>query len=77
MEIEIIELSWCKRRAPDKKVKIINVGIIGYEQIHNHFCRMIVDYEDGTQKNLISRVLYNKMKDHWIIDGMHVAVKVL
>ena len=38
---------------------------------------MDVLFDNGARKTLIARVIYNKMKGYWTVDGMEVAVKVL
>ncbi|RKZ47392.1 MAG: hypothetical protein DRQ58_06800 [Gammaproteobacteria bacterium] len=74
--MKVIEKSWAKRRIPEKEKKVINVRIPDYKQEQNHFCDMHVEYEDGTKATYIARVIHNEIKDEWIVDGMHVAVKI-
>lgn len=76
MKIEIIERSWFKRRLPKPEPKATSVELIDYRQEDNHFCTMIVSFDDGTTKSLIGRVIQNKIKGHWTVDGMEVAVIV-
>ncbi|WP_448548559.1 hypothetical protein [Thalassotalea fusca] len=76
-QFTIIEKDWYKRRHPNKTVvKPIRVSIPDYQPIHNQFCHMHVDYDDGSNKTLIARVLLNKITQQWTVDGMSVAVRV-
>lgn len=77
MKYEVIEKSWSKRRKPDQAKEIRDIKFIDFKKEHNHFCKMIVMYSDGSEKILISRVIFNEIKKHWTIDGMHVAVRLL
>lgn len=76
MKIEIIERSWFKRRLPKQEPKAVLVELVNYRQEDNHFCTMIVTFDDGNVKQLIGRVIQNKIKGHWTVDGMEVAVLV-
>jgi len=77
MKYQIIEKSWSKRRKIDQQKQVENIEFIDFKKEHNHFCKMLVQYADGTEDTLLSRVIYNDIKKHWTIDGMHVAVKLL
>lgn len=78
MKFKIIEKDWFKRRTPAaKQVKVKEVSIPDYKQEHNHFCDMLVEYEDGSREKYIARVVYNEYNDYWTVDGMHVAVRVI
>lgn len=74
--MKIIEKSWYKRRRPEKELKAVDVVLENYIQEHNHLCDMHVTYEDGSKATYIARVIYNDMRDEWIADGMHVAVRL-
>jgi|GEM_PF-1834149 len=39
--------------------------------------RLGINYSDGSKKELIGRVIYNKLNDYWTVDGMEVAVRVI
>lgn len=76
MKYEIISKSWSKRRKLDTSLEIIDIQFEDFKQEHNHFCRMLVVYSDGTKANLLSRVVFNEIKSHWIVDGMSVSVRL-
>ncbi|MBV1909617.1 MAG: hypothetical protein KUG78_09870 [Kangiellaceae bacterium] len=77
MKYEIITKSWSKRRMLDKEKSILNIDFLDFQKQHNHFCKMLVHYKDGSDEMLISRVIFNDIKSHWSIDGMKVAVRLL
>lgn len=77
MEYEIIEKSWSKRRKLDASKAIRDIKFTDFIKQHDHFCQMQVFYADGSDEQLIARVIYNPIKDHWTIDGMKVAVRLL
>jgi hypothetical protein len=78
VKLEILKRNWYKRRVPEQKDdNISSVEVIGYEQTHNHFCKLKVTYSNSDVVEYISRVVYNEIKDYWTVDGMHVAVRVL
>ncbi len=77
MKYEIINKSWSKRRKLDVSKEITNIEFVDFQKQHNHFCRMLVTYADGTEDNLLSRVVFNDIKLHWSIDGMKVAVRLI
>ena len=77
MKYEIITKSWSKRRKLDSQKSIHNIEFLDFIKQHNHFCKMLVQYSDGSNESLISRVIYNEIKKHWSIDGMKVAVRLL
>jgi hypothetical protein len=77
MKYEIINKSWSKRRKLDVEKAISNIEFIDFLKQHNHFCRMLVSYTDGSADNLLSRVVFNDIKQHWTIDGMKVAVRLI
>jgi len=77
MKYQIIEKSWSKRREVDQSKQVENIEFVDFEKKHNHFCKMQVLYTDGTKDSLISRVIFNEIKKHWSVDGMHVAVRLL
>ena len=72
-----MEKSWFKRRTPRPEPKPVKVEIPDYKQIKNHFCNMYVTYDDGSTKRLLSRVVQNHIKKHWIVDGMEVSALVI
>lgn len=77
-QFEIIPRDWHKRRSPNKTaVMPLTVEIPDFEQSHNHICHMHVSYSDGSEKQLIGRVIYNKLADRWTVDGMELAVKLV
>jgi radical SAM superfamily enzyme with C-terminal helix-hairpin-helix motif len=59
-----------------QKIYPIQVSIPDYKQTHDYICNMIVNYSDHSVKSLIGRVLYNELKQKWIVDGMAVTVNV-
>ena len=76
-QFTIIEKDWYKRRKPNQvAAKPIAVTVPDYQPIHNQLCHMHVDYDDGSQKELIARVLLNQITEQWTVDGMLVAVRV-
>lgn len=76
MKYEIIEKSWSKRRKVDQPKEVEDIKFIDFKKEHNHFCKMEVRYSDGSEESLISRVIFNEIKNHWTVDGMKVAVKL-
>jgi len=77
-EFQIIPRDWYKRRRPDQAQPIpVSVQIPEYQALANHICKMLVSYSDGSKKELIGRVIYNKLKHYWTVDGMEVAVRVI
>ena len=77
-KFQIIAKDWYKRRKPTQDNPIaVSVEIPDYQQVANHLCAMDVMFDNGVRKTLIARVIYNKMKGYWTVDGMEVAVKVL
>jgi len=77
MKYEIIQKSWSKRRQLDKTNEIDSIEFEDFKQQHNHFCKMIVKYANGNVERLISRVVYSEVNQHWIVDGMSVAVRLV
>jgi hypothetical protein len=77
MKYQIITKSWSKRRQLDTPLQIISIEFLDFIKQHDHFCKMLVSYSDNTQESLISRVVYNDIKQHWTVDGMKVAVRLL
>ncbi|WP_284245997.1 hypothetical protein [Thalassotalea insulae] len=78
MTFKIIEKDWYKRRQlTGKELSPVSVSIPDYQAVHNHFCNMFVRYNDGSEKSLLARVIYNKLTAQWTVDGMEVAVKVI
>jgi hypothetical protein len=77
MKYEIINKSWSKRRKLDVEKAITNVEFEDLLKQHNHFCRMLVTYADGSEENLLSRVVFNDINKYWTVDGMKVAVRLI
>ena len=72
MKYKVRMMSWSKRRPIDKTKKIVNVELEGFSQIHNHFCKMFIQYDTSEEKiELNGRVLHNKIKDTWIVNAMN------
>ncbi|MFD2166979.1 hypothetical protein ACFSJY_12010 [Thalassotalea euphylliae] len=77
-QFEIIPRDWYKRRSPSlPQRKPSQVSIDNFVLEHNHICHMQVQYDDGSQKTLIGRVIYNKLAERWTVDGMELAVNVI
>lgn len=74
---EIIEKSWAKRRRFTQLPKPSTVSIPDFKLKENSYCNMLVEYDDGSVKELFSRVIRNHITHQWTVDGMHVAVKVI
>lgn len=76
---ELMPRDWYKRRTPNRPepepVEIVSV--VPFDKVHNLMCTMTVRYSNGTEKQLLSRVLYNKLQDHWAVDAMSVAAKLI
>jgi len=77
LKYKLITKSWSKRRRIDQPKEIEEIKFVDFKKEHNHFCKMEVHYFDGSEQTLISRVVFNEIKKHWIVDGMHVAVRLL
>jgi len=77
MKYELIEKSWSKRRKLDEKSQVSHIEFIDFKKEHNHFCKLQVTYEDGSSQSYVSRVIYNEIKQQWIVDGMHIAVRLI
>lgn len=74
---EIIPKSWAKRRRFVPEPKPVNVVIDDFRLRDNSYCNMVVEYDDGSERELLSRVIYNELNGEWKVDGMHVAVRVI
>ena len=59
-----------------QKIHPVQVSIPDYQQTHDYICNMIVNFSDNSVKSLIGRVIYNELKQKWIVDGMAVTVNV-
>ena len=82
MTFELQPLDWYKRRAPSKEPIALSAKVMGFEKVHNHKCQLRVRYDDHVERELIGRVLHNRLKDHWTINGLNangfvVSVKVI
>ncbi len=77
MKYEIIKKSWSKRRKLDNENEINTIQLINFVKQHNHFCQMQVNYSNGEEAMLVSRVVYNDIKKHWTVDGMKVVVRII
>lgn len=76
-KFHIIARDWYKRKISNKNpIYPVKVSIPDYQQTHQYICNMIVNYSDHSVKSLIGRVIYNELKQKWIVDGMSVAVAV-
>ena len=76
MNYQVITKSWSKRRPVDSSKEVQSIQFIEFKKQHNHFCKMLVEYQNGAQETLISRVIFNEIKKHWTVDGMKVAVRL-
>lgn len=74
--MEIIKKSWFKRRKPTQEPEAVEVELEDYKQEHNHLCKMHVVYDNGERATYVARVVYNDLRDEWIVDGANVAVKL-
>lgn len=70
IQYDIIQLSWSKRRPVDKVKDVKSVTLNNYKDTHNHFCEMVVEYEDTTIL-LNARVIYNDIQDTWVVYGLN------
>lgn len=77
MKYEVINKSWSKRRKLDTPKIISHIEFSDFQKQHNHFCRMYLHYQDGSEESLLSRVVFNEVKQYWIVDGMQVAVRII
>jgi hypothetical protein len=77
MKYQIMTKSWSKRRPIDTSDKVQTIEFIDFKKQHDHFCKMLIQYKNGTQETLISRVVFNQIKNHWTVDGMKVAVRLI
>lgn len=73
---ELIPQDWAKRRTHIKREKPVAIQVFDYKQINNHFCTIIVHFEDGSSKELLSRVVQNHITKTWVVDGMEYSVRV-
>jgi hypothetical protein len=76
-KFEIIRKSWAKRRKSAIEPLAVSVTIPDFKLEEQHFCNMLVSYDDGSQQTFFARVLRNHITNQWTVDGMHVAVRVL
>lgn len=74
---KVIELDWQKRRMPGTKKKVKTFEVNNFKKERNHFCEIVLTYEDGTTKELVSRVVQNPVNGSWVVDGMHFAVRLI
>lgn len=75
---QIIEKDWYKRRKPDTSNALpLTVKIPNFVKLANHMCKMEVTFDDGSTKELIARVIQNRITKQWTVDGMEVAVRVI
>lgn len=70
MKYEIRQLSWSKRRNHSEEKEALKVSLIGFEKKPNHFCKMIVNYDDE-EVELNARVIYNEIQDYWVVSGIN------
>ena len=77
-KFELMERDWYKRRKPnDGAPSIVDFEVIAFEKTHNHLCEIKARFNDGQEKILISRVIYNQLTRSWTVDGMELAVKLI
>lgn len=76
-QFELIPKNWAKRRRVKPEPQPVSVEIADFKLIEQHFCNMVVHYDDGSQQTYYSRVLRNAITGQWTVDGMHVAVRVI
>jgi len=74
---ELIAQDWAKRRTHTKREKPVAVQVLDFKKVKNHFCTLTVYFEDGSSKDLLSRVVQNHITKSWVIDGMEYSVRVL
>ncbi len=77
MNYEVIRLSWSKRRKIDPPREINHIEVINFQKKPNHFCQLKVEFKDGNTETYLSRVTFNEIKSQWIVDGMHVAIRII
>jgi len=61
----------------DTPKDISQITFLDFAKTHNHFCKMVITYCDSSEETLISRVIFNEVKQHWLVDGMSVAVRLI
>lgn len=76
MKYSVIQPSWAKRRKCDPLPQVLSVELIEFKKIHNHFCKMRVVYCNLSEESLIARVIYDPVKQDWLVDGMKVAIRL-
>lgn len=65
-------LNWSKRRPTDAPKDIVDIELVDFEKTHNHFCTMKIKYKDSDEYiELKSRVLHNRIKDTWVVNGIN------
>ncbi len=77
MNYEIIKKSWSKRRKPDQVIEIKSIELDNFVKQHNSFCQMRVIFDNEVKQSFSSRVIYNELTKRWIVDGMHVAIRLI
>ena len=74
---KLIEKDWFKRRLSKRPQVPCKVEVFDFKKEKNHFCTLTVHFEDGTSKNLYSRVIQNHITKDWVVDGMEFAVRLV
>jgi len=74
----LVQKDWFKRRSGDKKFKHpINVEVIDFKKVDQHFCTLVAHYSDGSKREFIARVLQNHITKSWVVDAMEIAVRLI
>lgn len=72
---EVRQLSWSKRRNHNtQESEVLDIELINFKKEDNHFCTMIVDYENE-KIELNARVLYNDRQNYWVVAGINTKGK--
>jgi hypothetical protein len=69
-KFKINNLNWQKRRSPTKEPKPISIEVPDFKKELNFKCNVITQYDDGIERVLFGRVLYNEIKKEWSINGI-------
>ena len=70
MKYEIINCDWYKRRRGLPIPKAVSVELVNFKKEKNSFCTMIATLDNGETVELLARVIYNSIKDHYTVEGM-------
>ena len=66
----INNLDWFKRRKPTKEPKPTSVIVPDFKKELNYKCDVITQYDDGVERILFGRVLFNEIKEEWSVNGI-------